>query len=103
MKLLVKTRGQYSLMDPYEGQDIRMDGYTVVRITPFIEQQRAFQIETVAELPDSATDAEWLEYVAASGGNLDLAKASYLASFETAPAEPAEEKPKRAYNKRKDA
>lgn len=110
MKLLVKTRGPYSLVDPYSLQMIRKNGWTVVSLTPFIEQQRGYQIETVAELPNAATDDEWLEYVKASDGDLDLAKASYMSKFEgksdepAAPVSPATEAPpaKRPYNRRKD-
>lgn len=113
MKLLVKTRGPYSLVDPYTHQMIRKNGWTVVTMTPFVEQQRGYQIETVAELPNAASDAEWLEYVEGSKGDLELAKASYLSKFEgkpekpaapAAPATPVAETPpaKRPYNRRKD-
>lgn len=81
MKLLVKTRGPYSLMDPYTSQVIRKNGWTVVQLTVFVETQRGYQIDTVAELNDAATDEEWLKYVAESKGDLELAKAAFLSTY----------------------
>ncbi len=109
MKYLVETTGDFMLIDP-DGTQIRHDGYSVVKHSPFIQERVvAGQIRTVAEVNDEATDTDWLDYVKDSDGDLDLALASFVSTYPTegkkkkeepveAPSESSQTK--RTYNKK---
>jgi hypothetical protein len=79
--LLVETLGRFMLLDPNNLVEIRSKGYTVVPFTNFVDAMRGDRLTVIAELKDTATDAEWRNYVTESDGDLELAKASFLSSF----------------------
>ena len=97
--LLVETTGSFQLQDYPSRGTVRATGYTVIARSEQLEVwvgERKLRI--VADLGDEATDAEWLDYLAASDGDLTLARASFVSTFPPAgfvPPEVAEGSKKR--------
>ena len=81
MKLLIETTGAFQLMDPNNGSVVRHEGYTVVEVTPFIQERLTGNLLTIAQLSDEATDKEWLAYLAESAGDVDLAVEAFKSEF----------------------
>lgn len=92
-KLIVKTTGNFMLIDPANRAEIDADRPTVVDRTTFVGARAALgQLEVLAtDVRDDATDAEFLEYFKACDGNETLAVAAFVDAFsknEPAPAAP---------------
>lgn len=82
-KLLVETTGNFSLIDGTRGLvDIRSTRPTVVVSTSFVQNRIALgQIKVLAELPEEATDEDWVKFLEESDGDVDLARESFVSSF----------------------
>lgn len=79
MKCLVNTVGSIYLTD-FNGDEYHHDRPSVVSKTSFLDQNIARgQVELciAEELPESATDAEWLKCYQAAEGDLELAIESF--------------------------
>jgi len=79
MKILVSTNGPFQLMNSAREELVRADGITVVeKSLHWSEFISLGKVEGHAQVNDEATDAEWLETLAASDGDEELALASFL-------------------------
>lgn len=100
IKLLAETKGAFQLNDMahHAGQRIRSHRPGVVENTHFIQDRIGRgQIHVIAELKDTATDADFVGYVKESEGDMQLAIDAFLAEFGTEVAEqPSGGKKKRA-------
>jgi len=90
---LVKTTGDFMLVDRSTRCEIPYNRPAVVRESNFINARVSLgQIKILnAELPDSATDEDFVKYWNDSGHDEDLAVASYVDSF-SEPEKPAPKK-----------
>jgi hypothetical protein len=89
VKILAETTGDFMLADMSTGHDIQAHRPSVVARSGFIDSRIALgQVTKVADVPDEATDEEFLAFWIDSGDR-DLAIASFLSKFdENAPAAP---------------
>ena len=87
MKMLVSTKGDFMLVNPQNGEEVRWNRPSVVREATFISEKLSTGVLQLhaATLPDTADDAGWAEWLKASDGNTDLAVASYITSFDPPP------------------
>lgn len=88
MKAIVKTTGEFSLLESYT-RDFVTDKPCVVTWTQFFEARTGNgQLKVLASrLPDTASDEEFQQYLNESE-NEDLAVAAFISQYE----EPKEEK-----------
>lgn len=81
-KILVETTGDFQFLDLTSGELVRHEGYTVVDQGGMVPERIANgDLRIVAEVSDEATDAEWLDTVKQSDGDLDLAVASFKSEY----------------------
>ena len=79
MKLIVKTKGSFSLIDSRHGQEIpKLRPVVVVHTAKVADFIKRKQLEKVCEVPDAATDAELVEYLKSAEGDVDLAISAYI-------------------------
>ena len=85
MKYLVETTGQFILHDAAHGQVIEGHRPSVVTMTDWLNARLGHgQLRIVLpDLPDTATDEEFVGYWKEAGGNKEFAVASYRSSFDT--------------------
>lgn len=85
-KLIVQTTGNFMLIDPVNRAEIDADRPTVVVRTNFVSARAALgQLEILStDIRDDATDAEFVEFLKGSDGNVILAVASFVDSFSKA-------------------
>lgn len=83
MKVLVETTSNIMLLDPNTGDAIDDVVPTLTVWTAFLEARAGLgQVRVLHRgFTDAATNEEWLEYLKASGGKLDLAIPSFIATF----------------------
>lgn len=79
MRLVVETTGDFQVLHAEQRELARAQGYSVVEKAQFWHERISIgQVIVKGQVNDEATDAEWLETVRESDGNLDLALASFL-------------------------
>jgi hypothetical protein len=82
MKLMVETVGNIMLMLPSLKVEIPWNRPAVVPSTGLIMNQVAIrQLVILFELPDEATEAEWVEWLNECDGDTKLAIESYKAKY----------------------
>lgn len=83
MKLLLETTGDFMLVDPQTNSEIAWNRPSVCAMSGFIQMRMAAgQLKVIAnDLDDSATDDEFVKFVAESKGDLELAKDSFISAF----------------------
>jgi len=83
VKVLIETTGKFMLLDPVTLEEIHSRRPTVASKTSFIEQRiNMGHISLLkADLPDSASDAEFATFWKECAGDKELAVESYLASL----------------------
>jgi len=81
--MIVETTGPWSLLQPNHAGPIHRLRPTVVDNTQFVQHQTAIgQIRILAtDLPDEATDKEFVAFWIESGKDKELAIESFKASF----------------------
>ena len=94
MKSLLKTTSPIHLVDPCNGQEIHWNRPTVVVHTSFIDSRMsAGDLKLInAEVPDEATDEDFLKFWKDSERDEELAVASFVSSFQEQEKEVAEPK-----------
>ncbi len=82
MKLLVESRGPWVLMNPViTGEVVPHNRPAVIRNSPWVGAQIAQEhMRVLHELPDEATDADFLLWWRECDAKRDLAIASYIAA-----------------------
>jgi hypothetical protein len=95
MKILAETTGDFMLTDLSTGHDLQSTRPSVIARSYFIDSRIALgQVTKIADVPDEATDEEFLAFWIDSGDR-ELAIASFLSKFdENAPAAPKARKAK---------
>lgn len=87
MKQLVRTTGNFMLIDFQSGQRIAHDRPSVVQPTPFIAgRASAGQLEYLGSLPDEATDEMFADFYKAFSG--EDVHASFADTFKVAEVKP---------------
>ena len=91
MKILVSTNGQFMLRSQITGDEVAWNRASLVRNCNFLQTKIADGSVKLhaTDIPDTATDAEWAEWLVASDGNESLAIESFVSQF----ADHAMEKP----------
>lgn len=94
MKALIETTGHHGLFDVIGGQRADCRRPSVVVFTGFFQERQSIgQVRTLcATLRDEATDAEFVGYLAASDGDMELAVSSFIAAFGTEDKTPVSKK-----------
>ncbi|HQT78087.1 MAG TPA: hypothetical protein PLD10_13615 [Rhodopila sp.] len=82
-KAIIRTTGSFILMHIRTGETVEMSRPTVHLCDDWVRNQVMFkQIVILADdLPDTASDAEFVEWLKESKGDADLAVASYASKF----------------------
>lgn len=82
MKHLVETTGSFMLIDPHNQDPIHSDRPTVIKSTNFIEWRVSLGHLKIlaADLPDEATDAEFVEYWKE---NSEIAVDAFMSNFDS--------------------
>lgn len=91
MKALVETTGAFMLYDMGTREEVSDARPSVLTQGQFLQVQVSIgQLRVLhAELPEEATDADWEAWLVECDGDVEFAIASYVAKL----AEPPEEKP----------
>lgn len=86
MKFLIETTGDFMLYDVLNMQCVESDRPSVVADGPFLQAQMGLKNVRILipDLPDEATDAEWVDWLKASEA-VDLAVASYREKYHPEP------------------
>lgn len=88
--LLVETCGDYQMMDFTSGEIARHDRASVVPSSDFFQVQIELRkLRMLAELADTATDADWVETLKSSDNDAALAIEAFKSMHPVAGAEPA--------------
>ena len=97
MKMLVETTGDFMLMQTTTGFDIQSDRPCVVAVDAWVHNQLGLKSLVVLnnDLPDTATDEDFLTYWKECKRDKAMAVPSYLSQFAPVEAEPAVSKPKK--------
>ena len=89
MKFLAETTGSFGLLDLATGANVNATRPSVIPRSGFIDARIALgQITKIADVPADVTDEDFEAFWIDSGGDRDLAVASFLAQF-SPEAEPA--------------
>jgi len=82
MKILVETAGSFQILYAEQNELVRHYGITVVQKSQTMTEHMAMgQVLLRGQVNDEATDEEWLETLAGSDGDEELALASFLERF----------------------
>lgn len=82
MKLLAETTGNFMLHDLSTGQSLQANRPSVINRSAFIDARIALsQIAKVADVPATVTDEDFEAFWTDSGGDRELAVASFLSQF----------------------
>lgn len=78
-KILVETTGSFQLINGRTGDRIRFDRPTVVVSDGFTDGQLSHGTIKILipELADEVTDEDWVEWLKASDGDIELAVSSF--------------------------
>ncbi len=82
MKIVVRPSGEFSLVDPQSGANMKKGRISVIPQTNFASQ-RVFigQLEMLGQLPDDAVEADFLETLKEMDGDVGAAIEIYAAEL----------------------